>query len=283
MNTCYNIRRWNTTENPFFESFENSFILTMSTSKRLERNESKDLINLCKNTFVQVNKGWKSCSKPPHITTAAYDLIDAYRNLFIHCKYIHAPILVMEDDAIVMNHHINHYERIDSFVRYADFDVYSLGSFGFVNPLHFGSHKRFLKIIGFSQAVIWSEKARSKALMFMETNDPMHIDVHIMSKMGEKYTYHIPLVVQVFPETENQSNWCYFCNNNILEKAFVRMWIFLLKKLQLHKKPDNWKVLYHANNIFRYFIILSIIFFIMNNPLASLKLCKLPTKKLKHQ
>ena len=281
MNACYDVNLWNVTENPLFESFENSYILTMSTNERLER--CKELANLCKNTFVQVNKGWKKCPKAPHIKTAAHDLIDAYRTLFIHCQDIHAPILVMEDDAIILNHDRTHYERIDSFVKQdADFDVYSLGSFGFVNPLRFGYHKSFLKTIGFSQAVIWSEKARSQALVFMQTIDLMHVDVHIMSKLGRKYTYNLPIVVQLFPETENQQNWCYFCNNNIIEKAFVRVWIFFLRKLQLHKKADNWCVLYCVNNLFRHVIILLIILFIVNNVIAYLRSCKLPAKKLKH-
>ncbi len=283
MNPCYNVKKWSVSDTPLFESFENSYILTMSTSTRLEQDESKDLSALCKNTFVQMNKGWKQCSKPPHITTAAYDLIDAYRNLFIHCQDIHAPILVLEDDAIIMTRSKNHYESVDSFVKNKDFDVYSLGSFGVVNPFNVGCHRRFLKTIGFSQAVIWSEKARSKALILMQNNDLMHIDVHIMSQLRRKYTYRLPMVVQIFPETENQSNWCYLCNNNILEKVIVRVWVFILKMLQLHKKPDNWNMLYCVNNIIRHFIILLLVLITAKNLLVPSVLSIRPAKKLKHR
>lgn len=259
MSACYRVEQWSTTAHPLLASVDNAYILTMSASTRLQGDERKEIASLCKNTFVQINKGWRNCRKAPHITTTAQDLVDAYRNLFVHCEGIHAPILVMEDDAVVLNSDKAHYERVDAFVTNADFNLYSLGSSGFVNPFHFGYHKKFLKTIGFSQAVIWSARARSEALVTMQSTKLMHMDIHIMSKLARKYTYYMPLVVQTLPITENQGTWCYLCNNNAVERAVVHLWVCCLKKIQLDRRPDAWRTVYHVNDLPRYVLALWIV------------------------
>tara|TARA_B100000945_G_C20377597_1_gene595434 strand:- start:698 stop:1432 length:735 start_codon:yes stop_codon:yes gene_type:complete len=233
----------------------------MENSNRMSNNEK--IKTLCNNTFLQVNRGWKKCSKATHITSAAKDLIDAYKNVFLYCKNIYEPILILEDDAIVLESQQKHYEEIDNFISHAKFDIYSLGSVGFVNPFNLGVHKSYLYAIGYSQAVIWSRTARMKALSFIEKNCNLtHVDVHIMSKMQKKYSYYIPMVVQLFPETENQENWCYFCTNTQLEKTTVKAWIHCLHLLNLHKKTDNWHVLYFISNNLIRIVLISVIFFI---------------------
>jgi hypothetical protein len=80
------------------------------------------------------------------------------------------------------------------------------------------------------------------------------MDAIYIDNLDKKFTYKYPLIVQLFPNTENQNLWV----NNIFELYIIKFTIALLK---LDKSTESWVLLYF---IFRnYKIILLLIFLII--------------------
>lgn len=247
MGSCYRFESFAKTDVPWLPSVPRAYILTLEGSDRLrgDPTASAGLGQLCAETVVQVNRDWRSCEKPDHVRTTAHDLIHAYRNVCRECASLDAPVLILEDDARIYSTDPHAYAEVDSFVRTRHFDVYSLGSFGEFAGRE-GAHRRYGRVMGFSQAVIWSARAR-EALLRAPAVDT-HIDVHTLSGMAHKYTYHAPLVTQLFPTTENMATWCIECEGGRWERAGVRLWIgFLQGCLGLDRSPDGWRTLYWIN------------------------------------
>ena len=226
-------------------------ILTMKEGSRLTPGPFSDLRTLCRETRIQVNMGWKD-GKKPHITTTAHDLVDAYRHC---CKMVadcDGPVLILEEDAVFFERDLSHFGVVNEFLASRDYDIYSLASFGeFCCEDKEEAHRRFVGRLGFSQAIVWNKTARDMILSRPEGD--MHIDVHTLSAMTRKYTYHRPLVVQLFPTTENMSTWCIECNNGSKERIIVSAWqSFLQRVLNLDRRPDGWATLYKMNDAIRH-------------------------------
>jgi hypothetical protein len=250
--SCYNIQEWHSTSTPLLSIVKNAYILTMRDSKRLKSEQAQYLKNICATTFVQINNGFKNCRKSKHITNTALDLTDAYRNVFMACKHILEPVLVLEDDALLFETDREHFERVDAFLADHEFDVYSLGSFGMFAPFDFSYHKKFVNSVSYSQAVVWPQKTRDRFLEIMDANPEsiIHIDGHFLSNLKFKYSYHIPLIVQVFPETLNKETWCSRCKGEKVEKMAFDVWNRFLLMVDLDERPHGWKSLYIINHNF---------------------------------
>jgi hypothetical protein len=243
--SCYSLALVRQSDSPLLPSVSHAFVLTLSDSNRLTHSRLNQLGTLCPKTIVQVNSYWKWCTKPSYVKSTSHDLIHAYRNVCQVCKGIDGPVLILEDDADVLDADPRAFGEIDTFLQNREFDVYSFGSFGeFVERE--GSHRKYGTIMGFSQAVVWSAGARRRLLNSPE--GATHIDVHTLSQMSNKYTYYKPLVVQLFPTTENMGTWCIKCENQWWESIAVRAWIaFLQQGLRLDRRPDGWRTLYKIN------------------------------------
>ena len=249
----YNLLRVPTRpKRPLLKHVARAVILTMEEGTRLTAETLSDLSSVCGETWVQVNPGWKHGRKPSYVTSTAHDLVHAYRNACLWCADTDGPVLFFEEDAILLERGREHYERIDAFLREERYDVYSLASFGeFGHEDKASHHRRFVGRMGFSQAIVWSRGARD-ALLGRPEGD-MHIDVHTLSSMRRKYSYMRPLVVQLFPTTENMATWCIECENGVRERIVVRAWhSFLQQVLRLDARPDGWRTLYRMNDCIRH-------------------------------
>lgn len=238
---------------PLLPYVPRAVVLTMERNTRLTWNSLAELCSVCTETWIQVNRGWKENGvKPDYVRSTAHDLVHAYRHACEACAGVDGPVLFFEEDALLLERDRLHYERVDAFLRRDAYDVYSLGSFGeFGYKDRGGHHRRFVGRMGFSQAIVWSKRARD-ALLARPPGD-MHIDVHTLSEMERKYSYMRPLVVQLFPTTENMSNWCIECNDSVRERLVVRMWTsFLQRVLHLDCRPDGWRTLYRMNDMVRH-------------------------------
>ena len=247
---CYVIQSFGRSSEPLLKTVDSAFILTMHDSQRTKSAGGKDLLTLCGQTYLQINHGWKRCTKPDHVASTATDLIDAYRHLFTTVEHLDQPILILEDDAVIFRREREHYEKVDEFVRSKQFDVYSLGSVGALHPFQLALHRRYIGFSGFSQAIIWSAEGRRNMLRMMDSLDArrtIHMDMHLISKLNLRYTYHKPLVVQLFPDTENQRAWCYRCKNEWWEVMVTASWVKVLNAMGLSERPNGWSTLYCVN------------------------------------
>ena len=237
-------RLYGSCASPFFTKVPMAVILTMTTSERIHTDHCKQLTSLCADTQMQLNPGRKH--KDPRIRTSSHDLIDAYRNVCAQYAHIPAPILILEDDARIMRADLCMYREVEDFVIAGLCDVYSLGSCGEYDA-RVGRHRRFRDVMGFSQAIIWTHAAR-KRMLEQYSYEWTHIDVNFLSTLPRKYTYYKPLVVQLFPTTENMNEWCFVCSGHAWERALVRVWTtFLQRCLHLDESTRGWNALYAMN------------------------------------
>lgn len=239
-------------ERPLLPSVTRAVVLSMERGSRLTRESLADLCAICPRTWVQLNPGWEQGGKPAHVTSTAHDLVDAYRHACAGCADVDGPVLLLEEDALLLEHDAAAFERVDAFLRSQPYDVYSLGSFGEFGPADARDHhRRFVGRMGFSQAIVWSRRARD-ALLRRPVGD-VHIDVHTISALELKYGYRKPLVVQLFPRTKNMQTWCLECDGSVRERILVNAWkCFLQKVLRLDRRTSGWKVLYAMNGGIRH-------------------------------
>jgi hypothetical protein len=245
---CYDTVPFGQTSDPWLQEVPLAVILTMEGSARIEG--ARALTSLCSRTLLQINAGWRKCAKPARVTSSAGDLIDAYRHVCMAYQDVPEPILILEDDALIMHKDRVAFRSVDDFIaKHADFDVYNLGCVGLFDLTSRGPHRRVRGLMGWSQAIIWSAAARQKYLKIYDaTPKATHVDVHMISRFDRKFTHRVPLVVQLFPATENMSNWCYVCNGGLCERAMVRVYTCLLTAcMRLHERPDAWVHIYRIN------------------------------------
>lgn len=237
---------------PLLPRVEHAIILAMDGSERLERLRRPDcpLHRLCRHTIIQVNLGYRRCAKPNYVTNSAFDLTHAYGQVAARTRGW-GNVLILEDDAEFMPGADDaDFAHVDEFVWSQPFGVYTLGSIGAVIPLWGTRHRRFVHSIGCTQAVIWSEGARA-TLLARDCSAIQHIDVKFISKLPRCYTLDRPLVVQLFPTSVNQTNWCFICRPEwrALDKAMVWAQLTLMRAAGLHRNLRGWGVVTHCNLI----------------------------------
>jgi hypothetical protein len=229
--SCYRYEIINETENPILHNVDIAVILLMENSNRFVPDPF--LLNLTKKTVIQYNLGIKMCYKSSKITTSVQDIVHAYYTAF---KYVqkYNNVIIFEEDAIVINKDISVYKKIDKFLENNNFDIFTFGSFSIFSKYDNDFYK-LNNILTQSQAIIYSPNSIKKLIKMCSDSsiNNKHIDYEYIGQLKNKFTYKYPLIVQLFPETENQTTW---------------PGIFITKKLiklfELDKKPDNWYLLY---------------------------------------
>jgi hypothetical protein len=250
--TCYSYKILNTTTTPMLKNVDVVLILTMEGSNRFKKDPF--LLNLGKKTIIQYNKGFKKCIKPLTIKTSREDIVHAYYAAFDYLKKYN-NVIILEDDAIVINKNPLIYDKIDKFINTQDFDIFTFGSTGIFSNYN----KDFLKIsifFGALQAVIYSKKARNKLAKDISSSNfnKGHMDAIYIDRLDKKFTYKYPLIVQLFPRTENQNIW--------FDNVFITYIItFLIKLVKLDTSTEGWFLLYFI--LRNYKIILLLIFLII--------------------
>lgn len=243
--SCYRIEHYKHNDTPIMTYVPSAYVLTMEGSTRWH-STIHTLSTICKDTYVQYNKGFKKCTKADCVNNTARDIIDAYRNLFLHIQTQSAPVLVFEDDAFMRVDFRGDLEEIDQFLRTHRANIYSLGSIAFTHPT-FNKHRPVFdwSALNMAHAMIWSFSARAQLLRMEEPCRMLHIDRCFTSKISHKYVYYRPVAYQIFPETPNSDTWCILCNQSPLDKASSPFLKQCLKGLGLDKKPEpGWSIIY---------------------------------------
>lgn len=274
----YSVRLWASSADPLLKSVPCAYVLTMRDSTRLRQREAAALTRFCGRTYVQTNAGWKRSPKPAWVNSTATDILDAYRNVCLACRDVDAPVLILEDDARLLSPCRASFDEVDRFVRTQPFDVYSLGSVGlFDRRRDVGKHRMFMGLMACSQAVVWSRAAREQFLA-MDVTRMTHIDTHAVSSMARKYTYARPLVVQLFPTTDNMSSWCIECKGRMWETVFTQQLVRLMQDgLSLDTKPDGWHTLYFYNNYAQVLVLTAAACVVWHMALAAARRAAEPT------
>ena len=251
--SCYSYKTLNSSTTPILNNVDIVLILAMEESTRF--NEDPFLLSLAKKTIIQYNKGFRKGNKPSSIKTPKNDIVHAYYTAFEYLKEYN-NVIILEDDAQVINKEPAIYEKIDKFVSTENFNIITFGSFGLFSKYN----ADFLKIdhyfFGSLQAVIYSRDARTKLSEDIRTSNfnKGHMDITYIGSLDRKFTYKYPLIIQLFPKTENKNSW--FSNIFLLYVCNI-----LIKLLKLDERIDGWFLLYFVFS--NYIIIIKLLLLII--------------------
>ena len=254
---CYSYKVINNSETPILKNVDVVLILAMEGSTRFK--EDPFILNLAKQTLIQYNKGFKKCNKPSTIISSKQDIVHAYYTAFEYLKEYN-NVIILEDDALVVNKDPLIYDKIDKFIATTNFSIFTFGSFGLTTKYNEDILKIDRYFFGAVQALIYSREARSKLIEDISSThfNKGHMDITYISALTRKFTYKYPLIVQLFPKTENQNTW----NDTIFILTSIRLIIALLK---LDTSIYSWFLLYFifTNYISIITITFLLIFFII--------------------
>tara|TARA_Y100000389_G_scaffold191408_1_gene217574 strand:+ start:7783 stop:8565 length:783 start_codon:yes stop_codon:yes gene_type:complete len=202
MTNCYSYENIAESQNPLFKNVDLTIVLTMKDKDRFKKDPL--LLNLSKKTIFQINKGYKACKKPDTIKRTTEDVTHAYYTAFEYSKN-YGNVIILEDDAEVLNYNPTHYKKIDGYIGSNDFTTISMGSLGFFtkkDEMFYETHP-----MAHTQAQIISKKTRDNVQKLMLNKKFIgHVDAVYFSEQNV-LVYHEPLIVQVLSETENFKNW----------------------------------------------------------------------------
>jgi hypothetical protein len=164
-----------------------------------------------KEIYIIFNKGYKKCSKDDRIILPAYDLVDAFLQVFKHAKnQNYNNILILEDD-FMFNEKIKKESirnDICSFLNNnKDKDYqYFLGCLPSLWFPYTIDLKHFINICSTgTHAVIYTKKNRER-LLNVNQKDITDWDCYSFTH-SRRYMYCEPLCYQLFPDTENSKYW----------------------------------------------------------------------------
>jgi len=212
---CYEFDYISFNKSGVFDPFiDITYIITMKSSERYNTiNKKLELLNPTSTIIVVNNFGYKKCKKILHKQNSAYDLTNAYLNVFYHSiKHGYKNILILEDDfefdiVKMKNREIIH-DLHTFFIKHKEEEfIYNIGtvpSFFNIIPID-KNHYQGVKI-GYSQSIIYSDKVRVKILIEGIRTEKEHFD-HFITKHFTNYFYKTPLCYQVFRKTENSALW----------------------------------------------------------------------------
>jgi hypothetical protein len=262
--TCYSYYTLNNTTTPILKNIDVVLILTMENSNRF--NKDPFLLNLANKTIIQYNKGFRKCSKPSTVVSSIEDIVHAYYTAFEYLKEYN-NVIILEDDAQVINKDTLIYDKIDKFIATENFNIFTFGSFG----LFSNYNEDFLKIdryfFGSLQAAIYSRNARVKLCEDIScTNfNKGHMDITYVGELSEKFTYKYPLIIQLFPKTENKNSWF----ANVFLSYIVN---FLIALFKFDTRTEGWFLFYYISTnsisiikLVLLILIISVFYFNINN------------------
>ena len=196
----------------FQETFLNAcYLITMEKSKRRSQ-YMKQLDTYKPFHKVQIihNKGWRKCQKSPRIQNTVDDLSDVYAQIFLECLHKKLDnVLVFEDDFFFANSVECIHESIQDIqmflLHHSDYTTYNLGAIPlFMFPESRSMNHYYYKGVT-AHSVVYSKDYMVEYVSHYETMNCLS-DL-FWNRFKNNYTYHKPLCFQLFPKTENSTNW----------------------------------------------------------------------------
>ena len=208
---CYTFKRLETVEGFFDPSVDVTYVITLEGNGRYEHIE-KQFKEYYPTRIVYIlnNKGYKKCKKNLKENLPRYDLTDAFITVFKHAgAHKYKNILVLEDD-FIFSEKVRDDETLAIVNRFVadrtdtDF-MYLLGCLP-IFQVPYDTHHNIPMQSGGTHAVIYSRPFRERILKAQLSTTIDDWDIYNNTSLN-RYTYHEPLVYQLFPMTDNRTNW----------------------------------------------------------------------------
>ena len=197
--SCYYYKTIKTSDNPILKNVDITIILMMENSNRFKYDPF--ILNLSKKTVIQYNKGFRACKKPATITKSNEDLNHAYYTAFNYAKNLN-NVLILEEDAEILYYDKYHYDIVDKYIS-GDFEIFSFANYGTFTEIDDNFYSSIYECASHAQ-IISKSKREELIHKFIIKDFKGHIDTNYFIK---SVVYKHPLIVQLFPETENRNNW----------------------------------------------------------------------------
>ena len=212
--------------------------------------------------YLLINKGYKNFNKGSHISSPAYDLIDAFLQCFKHAsKNNYNNILILEDDFIFSKKikNKNHILSIDKFINKKNNSsfIYLLGCIPGVRlpVINNTNHYHLYLSIG-AHAIIYSKEFR-KNVLNTDTLKIFDWDFFLNIYNKNRFCYYLPLCYQLFPKTDNSKMWL---NENTILHFLSKIMFNILQIFKLDKQINpGYKFAYMFSKYILLIIVLLII------------------------
>ena len=196
----------------FQSSVDATYIIHLEGNGRLPSIENQlEQYHPTNLVYIVFNKGYKNCTKKLPYQLPAHDLVDTFLFIFKHSiEQGFQNILILEDDFIFSPeiNRENHLTIINNFliVKKNENMMYFLGCLLWLQ-LPYNSHTGINLLSSGTHSVVYSHSAR--VYMIQKKFVPIFDwDIYNNCFTGiRRYIYNKPLCYQLFPETENYSNW----------------------------------------------------------------------------
>lgn len=196
----------------FQSSVDATYIIHLEGNGRLPSIENQlEQYHPTNLVYIVFNKGYKNCTKKLPYQLPAHDLVDTFLFIFKHSiEQGFQNILILEDDFIFSPeiNRENHLTIINNFLieKKNENMMYFLGCLLWLQ-LPYNSHTGINLLSSGTHSVVYSHSARVDMIQkkFVPIFD---WDIYNNCFTGiRRYIYNKPLCYQLFPETENYSNW----------------------------------------------------------------------------
>ena len=217
---CYS-KKFIISKKGIFDTFiDMTYVITLEDSKERHKSVISQLkkYELTKKVSIVFNKGFKKCKKElcfdnicKKVNISIKDIIHAYQYILKDAqKNNYNNILILEDDFIIserileqkiindLEEKVNSYKNKNLLLKlgcipYLSYEEATNSNF-----------KRILISVG-THAIIYNKNSINKILQELSLTD---YDLVINMKfITEQIMYKIPLIYQIFPDTENKKNW----------------------------------------------------------------------------
>ncbi len=243
-NQCYRHERIST-HNKYdnqiiFPNLDMTYVLIMVGSKHEERvRRQLNDYPFTRNIYLQWNYGFRNCSK--HLTKQKTDsdLSDAYMIAFSHAiQHNYERILILEDDFIVNGITDIDRKNVYDFLELYNPEILTLGSILMSSSDKYFLNNNFLQIYNKAgtHAMIYNRNVFYK--IYIELYIKKRCIDSITNKINNIYSYKLPLIIQLFPKTENRDNWFSDKNSNkfIMWLCDFAIWLLGLDNEKRYKK-----------------------------------------------
>ena len=270
---CYTYKK-RTFSDPLLPSVDATYIIHLENNRRLpDIEEQLRRFHPTREVFIVYNKGYKKCDKYLKQNDTTHDLKDANLNILQHSiDNNYSTILILEDDFQFSDEILskNTSDEVNRFLmKNRDSEmIYYLGCIPIVNYFTSLNHVRILVSLGM-HACIFTHPVKEKVMKNVEKI--LDWDVYINSNpFIPRYRYKTPLCYQIFPPTENQSNWktlVYFGDYLFM----LAMSIF--SKLGIDKQPEpGYTQAYYISYFLSYIGVFVLLYLIYKFFLSSFQL-----------
>lgn len=211
--------------------------------------------------YIVFNQGYKKCEKELPKKKPAYDLTDAFLQIFKNAQEKgYKNILILEDDfqfsekirEPTVCKDINDFLLLKPNERF----IYYLGCLPAIQTIGFTNHQYLLLSSG-THSVIYSKAMREHIINDHPSASIFDWDVfhNINTFNYNRYLYKEPLCYQLFPETENSNSWF-----NPLGLRYLMQ--FILRSLSLDTKVEPGYSIFYMFSKFLFLILLVLVLFI---------------------